>query len=212
MIPKRIKRALAKLRGRRRTDNVLARAGNVVNASVGVPPFAHASDQIRGELDRARRYEHPLAVVVLSATSAVHDPPAIEERREDARALLETRIPQLVSLVTGAVLGEALRDSDIVCYQAERNQLVVALAESNGDDARQAMQRIARLLRGRLGLDMRAGVARFPEDGLTLEDLIVHANGVWQHSPLVSQNGVGDASQVETRAVHESLVHGRKGA
>lgn len=78
----------------------------------------------------------------------------------------------MVALLAAVALREVLRRSDVVCYQPAENRFVLALAESDGEDAHQAVARIRAHFRSRMRLRLRAGIARFPTDAFTLEELV----------------------------------------
>ena len=126
------------------------------------------SDELEAELARARRYEHDLSIVVLSARPLTHGTPP----QQGLRRSHETKLPQMVALLAAVALREVLRRSDVVCYQPAENRFVLALAESDEDDARRAVGRIRSHFRTRMRLRMRAGIARFPADAFTLDELI----------------------------------------
>jgi hypothetical protein len=128
------------------------------------------SDELASELARARRYEHDLAIVVLSALPArVASGDATEVGSPDSK------LPQMVALMTAVALREALRHSDVVCYQAAENRFVLALTESGANDAWHALERIRLHFRSRLSLQILAGVAAFPGDAFTLDELVAAA-------------------------------------
>jgi hypothetical protein len=157
--------------GRGRVYDAWASAGgSLANGTVPAKTSLVDSDELSAELARARRYEHDLAVVVLSAQPSLY-------ASATSPSSAESRVPQMVALMTAVALREALRHSDIVCYQASENRFVLALAESGADDAGPALQRIATDFGTRLRLQVRAGVATFPHDALTLDELVQAAAG-----------------------------------
>jgi hypothetical protein len=138
--------------------------------------MADAVDSLSAELDRARRYNHSLSVVVLSASPSTD----AGEQQNGAPgtidgAALETSLPQVVSLLAAGVLRDVVRKSDIVCYWPSENRFVLALAESDVYSGRKALRRIEELFQSRLRLNVHAGLARFPDDGLTLDALVSRA-------------------------------------
>jgi hypothetical protein len=138
--------------------------------------MAEAVDSLSAELDRARRYNHSLSVVVLSANPATVVPD--HQNGTDGTmegAALETSLPQVVSLLAAGVLRDVVRKSDIVCYWPSENRFVLALAEADVQSGRKALRRIEELFRSRLRLNVHAGLARFPDDGLTLDALVSKA-------------------------------------
>ncbi len=138
--------------------------------------MAEAVDSLSAELDRARRYNHSLSVVVLSASPLME----LVEHRDghpngNEAAALETSLPQVVSLLAAGVLRDVVRKSDIVCYWPSENRFVLALAESDVHSGGKALRRFEELFRSRLRLNVHAGLARFPDDGLTLDALVSKA-------------------------------------
>ena len=127
--------------------------------------------------------------------------------------ILETHIPGLLSLLAGALLRETLRESDIVAYDPAEDRFVILLAQTDGPRAEQAVTRLDRIVRRRIRVQTRAGVARFPEHGLTLDDLLRSAEGAWRSTPFdayrdssPSENGKVAPAAPESResATHES--------
>lgn len=84
---------------------------------------------------------------------------------------------QLRFLLLGSILCGTLRESDIVAYLAERHEFCAMLPECGGFAAAATIARLHRLYASRTGEGIRAGVAVFPDDGLTLDDLVTHARG-----------------------------------
>ena len=161
--------------------------------------MADAVDSLSAELDRARRYNHSLSVVVLSASPITE----ASDRQNGASptidgAALETSLPQVVSLLAAGVLRDVVRKSDIVCYWPSENRFVLALAESDVHSGRKALRRIEELFRGRLRLNVHAGLARFPDDGLTLD-------------ALVSRAGIRALEGPPTRRPANAMTNGRNG-
>jgi len=125
------------------------------------------------ELGRARRYEHALCIVVVS-------PRELWEggRQADGGSAgkvadrLGIRPRRALSYLTAAGFREILRTSDIVCYDPADSRFVVGLAESDSIVGRRAMDRVQRLFRSRLGVELVYGITQFPSDALTLDDLV----------------------------------------
>jgi hypothetical protein len=185
-----LKRALGGIRRRQRTNAVVARANDYLKASTSVLRFTGDEERLTRELDRARRYEHPLAVIVLTVTpeggGGTNGTNGTKGTNGDATAddlapvVLETTLPHLVSLLAGATLCEVLRGTDTLYYQAAQDRFVIGLAESGRDEARRALHRVRAIVRSHLRLSAHGGIARFPDDGLTLDGLIAKAEEDWR--------------------------------
>lgn len=140
-----------------------------------IPSFRRSVPMVRAELRRCRRYEHPLAVLVLGV-----DPESVRRatRRlgdESADGWFPRRFELMSLLVLGWILRDTTRECDIVTYAADYHAYVVVMPETDADGARSAAERMADTFRRRSSLDLRMGGAAFPADGLTLEDLFERA-------------------------------------
>jgi hypothetical protein len=133
---------------------------------------ADGADVLGAELTRARRYECSLSIIVLSTTPLVGGKPAHDDDTGGGSSTIETHLPQIVSLISAQALCEMLRESDVVHYQSAGDRFVLGLLEAGNEESREALGRIRASFRTRLSLEVHAGVAVFPQDGLTLEDLI----------------------------------------
>lgn len=176
---------------RSKAEATIADAAKVATRAAGVPTFRRSLPDLARELARARRYGRPLSVVVLSLGNGHL---AEEVRRVNGSngnngnsakdVMLLTRTSQVASIVFGWVLQEALRESDTLSYFAADNRYVILMTESTHEQARKAMERLSALYYQRTLDHLRAGIAQFPGDGLTLEDLVVSAQKAWHEKPV----------------------------
>lgn len=161
--------------------------------------FQELRPALEGELRRARRYERPLAMLIAvpdvsrsaspdqtrglpgngaSAHGRLHHEPAPAAMSATTGATpMAAYGAQLRFLLLGSILCGTLRESDIVAYLAERHEFCAMLPECGGFAAAATIARLHRLYASRTGEGIRAGVAVFPDDGLTLDDLVTHARG-----------------------------------
>lgn len=177
-----------------------------------IPTFQELRPAIEGELRRSRRYERPLAVLVVTADVSVgsarkgtngaghhgngangagvsNGAGVRHDEESDARSYPPPSAPiasveqplhwaQLRVQLLGSVLCGTLRESDIVGYAVDVNEFVALLPECDDPAARRTLVRLDALYFDRIGIGLRAGLAVFPRDGLTLDDLVVHARRV----------------------------------
>jgi len=194
-------------------EMLLARAARADLPAV-LSSMAEAVDSLSAELDRARRYNHALSVVVLSASPVTE---VAEHQNGNGThgtletASLETSLPQVVSLLAAGVLRDVVRKSDIVCYWPSENRFVLALAESDVHSGRKALRRIEELFRSRLRLTVHAGLARFPDDGLTLDALVTRAGvraleGPSTRRPANGNGRVEPRAELNAAEAHEESV------
>lgn len=159
----------------------------MLNAA-GVPTFRKALPQLSAEIQRARRHMRPLTVVLLSTEGRVQSEAADQwplrgdsATRDDSPVRLT--VPAAAwSVLLAPMLREALREMDLVSYVAAYGHCVVGMPETGAGEARQVVSRLAELCASRLLLQLRAGFGVFPQDGLTLEELVRHAQDEWERS------------------------------
>jgi hypothetical protein len=180
-----IRQALIRFGLTRQVNLLFGKSEGALPATSLAPTFDEVADRLAAELDRARRYEHSLSVVVLSTTSQPDAELRPVEPGQNGQGVLPVRVrdtAHLLAILGGAALRETIRESDIVCHDPATDRLLVALAESGVEEGRQAVERICRLMEDHMGLKVRAGLAQFPDDGLTLDSLIGHAHEAWMRA------------------------------
>jgi hypothetical protein len=158
----------------------------------GVPTLREVLPKLSTELDRARRHSRPLSVAVFGL-----DPVATDIGQ--ARASSESHGPNqtglfpLLSALLAPSLREALRQTDIVSYTTREAQSLVVLPETTAEGARRTISRVLQMSSIQVLCPLRVGIASFPDDGWTLEDVIVRAEEEWARSgPMHLDAGRGD--------------------
>jgi hypothetical protein len=183
----------------------LRRRGNagaeVLEYAGSLPTFHEMRPFFERELRRARRYERPMSVAVLSTESVVpapaqagaklktardsgsHDslgrfPAGRTDGSGDASTALppgtteELYLAQVRFLHVGALLRDALRETDLAGYVTATQEFIVLLPEIRLDEALRTNDRISSLVKKRLGMGLITGAAEYPGAGLTLGDLV----------------------------------------
>lgn len=140
----------------------------------GAPPptrLIDSDETLVGEFTRARRYEQDLTIVVLTVVPLEESTGGPGSNGQAASNGDGAAGPDVLPLLAALGLREALRESDVMCYRPMHERFVLGLPQADGEEARQAMVRVGELFRRRLQIGLVAGIASFPDDGLTLEDL-----------------------------------------
>jgi hypothetical protein len=115
--------------------------------------------------------------------------------------------------VLGWILRDATREIDSVSYAAESHTYVIVLPETDAQGARAAAHRLSDLFEKRSSVALSVGVAAFPSDGLTVEDLFHHASAALERV-IAGTNAPNDrppanaAALDRRRAVDASAVNG----
>ena len=182
--------SLGSLFGRRNPEDLGDEAAFLASREAPVPELREGMPWFRSELDRARRYQRPLSLLMVTPYPHRDDVPwpgsdrAAPSSASDEKVLLETRLPHLASLLVGSILARTVRGSDQVTYRTADDRFVILLIEADQDVARSAVDRIEDLVRGRAHLGLRVGIATFPEDGFTMNDLLGQAEEQWRRAAL----------------------------
>ena len=149
---------------------------------VPMPTYRELRPYLSAEVRRCRRYERPLTIIVLApqavasnngngGSGAAHGETA-HEANPNPWVTFST---ELGCLLLGSILRGTLRETDIVTLAPENPDFLVLLPETDSESAIAAARRLGALFFERSTLMLRVGVASYPADGLTLDDLAAHA-------------------------------------
>jgi hypothetical protein len=181
-------------------EAAVPREVSIVLTGAGVPTLRQALPRMSAELDRARRYGRPLAIQLFVDDRVPKDaaPAAIGGHNgngsgDAAPASLLAPGSALATAMAASVLREIVRGTDIVAYASAPGRCVVFMPEVTAAEARQALHRVGELCASRLAFPIRGGVAAFPENGWTLDELIRHAIEADQQSAGVPLDVTGGA-------------------
>ena len=158
---------------RRRKVNYAVTKGLYGNWHTAIPRYRRSLHRMTAELERARRYGNSLTIVVLSIDQ--------EQLKQKKRNLLQvTENTEIASYfffsLVSALLRDNLRACDLLTYDVTNDYYVILMPETSAALAEQGIVRLNELVSNRIKLALRAGVAEFPADGLTIEDLVSQAH------------------------------------
>lgn len=157
----------------------------------GIPTLREVLPRLSTELDRARRHSRPLSLAVFGLDPVASDMGRVRLASE-ADGQTQTGLFPLLSALLAPSLREALRQTDIVSYTTKEAQSLIALPETTADGARRTISRLLQMSAIQVLCPLRIGLASFPDDGWTLEDVIVRAEDEWARSAPVHLDGRGD--------------------
>src|SRR5258706_2439319 len=125
--------------------------------------------RIKIELTRSRRYNRPLGLVVIECES---------DDRKAAREMLKSIQHDLMSRFTSARIGQIIddriRQTDFV-LKDHRGRFIILCPETDLANAITLGTRIAQAVEERTDLHILWGTAAFPEEALTLDDVLLKA-------------------------------------
>lgn len=128
-----------------------------------------ASEQIKNEFARSRRFHRPLSLVVVYAF-----PKDEEVVREMVKSLQRDVLTRLSNARIGQAIGEAIRQTDLL-IRDHVGRYIVLCPETDVNDVVFLAGRISQIVEERTGLQVNCGIASFPDEALTFEDLLFMA-------------------------------------
>lgn len=146
--------------------------------------------RIKIELTRSRRYHRPLSLLVVQADthmvigSESHDETAT---REMLKSIQQDLLSRFTSARVGQIIDDCIRQTDLV-MRDRRARFIILCPETDFGNASLLGKRIAQAVKGKTNLHVLWGVAAFPEEALTFDDLLQKARERLADSvPLVSE-------------------------
>ena len=133
--------------------------------------LAESSDEIQTEMLRSRRHRRPLSVLVIkpdanSVTTAIH------RTVQEVQQAMMTRY--VVTSLT-RIVSDVMRRTDTIFEQPNANQFIVMSPETNTVNSSAFIDRIQAAATEKLGVNVICGVASFPDDALTFDELVREA-------------------------------------
>jgi hypothetical protein len=140
-----------------------------------IPTYRAALPELRRELERVRRHEHPLSVVVLKPSEGTGflQPVAGPSNGSELPA---GYAEYQKFLEVGMILGESLRAGDLLAADPVGRRYVLVLPELDREDASRTVARLDELVLRGTGATLRTGFAEFWRDALTVDDLVETAD------------------------------------
>jgi hypothetical protein len=137
----------------------------------GIPTYRSAGPVFRRELERVRRYERSLAIVVAKLDDG-HVKHSLATAASEQSDLVVAAGRQVLFAHVGQILRDLLRELDVVTCDLANRRYVILLPELGRSEADSAVRRLEGLIVEATGARIRAGVAEFGTDGLLIEDLV----------------------------------------
>jgi GGDEF domain-containing protein len=154
---------------------------NITFADVSrrVRKLEDASEEIQTELIRSRRHHYPLTVMI------------IEPDAKSIKAVLHRTVQELQQVMMtryiitslARVISKQLRRTDMVLDQHERGRFIIISPDTSASSSDTLAQRIKSAAAEQLGVSVLCGVASFPDEALTFEELVHQAETGLQSPP-----------------------------
>ena len=127
------------------------------------------SQRIKIELTRSRRYHRPLSVALIQSESDEE-----ELTREAFKNIQHDLMSRFTSARVGQIIDDRIRQTDLVLRDYQ-GRFIVLCPETDLSNATLLAKRISQAIKERTNLRVLWGVAAFPDEALTFEDLLQKA-------------------------------------
>lgn len=149
----------------------------LTEASRRVRPVSEAEHEIQDRILLSRRHQRPMSVVLLGADPEAH-PRQTHRLVEEVQRGMANRY--MVATLANVILGN-LRRTDLPLEQGRNGRFVVVCPETDAAGARAVAHNVARAVKTALGVKLDYGVASFPGDAVTFDELMHRAEHDIRH-------------------------------
>jgi len=166
-----------------------------------VQSFKTAVKDVKVELDRSRRHDHPFSIIVL-------EPEQSTVQQAHLMALVDVQSSILNKLVIGKlgnILHEQIRGHDFILYQEDTGRFVLICPETRAKPIVSLVNRLQEAAKDSMGIVFKSGTATFPDESLTLEELMTTAEKSLDGVPVKIEHLIAKPSANEP----EEAVTGR---
>jgi hypothetical protein len=131
-----------------------------------------AAEEVKTELLRSRRYQRSLTVMVLEP-----DPATIHKSTVATVEEIQNNLSLRYAMgKISEVISMTARRPDLVIKQEQFDRFILLCPETSSSSSEILQQRVRESVKSSLGVSLSIGVASFPEDALTFEELLHKAS------------------------------------
>jgi hypothetical protein len=130
-----------------------------------------ATDSINNEIYRSRRYNHPLTMIVVEPLKGSQE----MILNQSVREVQESMISRYVSISLARALHDHIRRTDLLIEQPDKGRFIVMTPETDKLESDKVISKIEAAAAS-IGAEVAVGVCSFPDEALTLEDMLTRAD------------------------------------
>jgi hypothetical protein len=148
-----------------------------------------AVDSINNEIYRSRRYNHPLTMIMVEPLKGSQE----MILNQSVREVQESMISRYVSISLARALREYIRRTDMLVEQPDKGRFIVITPETGKIESDRVVSKIYDAASS-IGAEVAVGICAFPDDALTLEDMLCRAELNLAEQEIIKQ-GTGPDDQ-----------------
>jgi GGDEF domain-containing protein len=145
------------------------------------------SQRIKVEFTRSRRYNRPLSALVLKADHVERI-----NTREVVKSIQIDLMNRFTTARIGQIIDDRIRQTDLV-MKDHRGRFVILCPETKLADAILLAKQLRSAITERIELKVGCGVASFPDEALTFDDLMIKA-----YERLANESSLPDVAVLES--------------
>jgi hypothetical protein len=128
-----------------------------------------ASNRVKIEFTRSRRYHRPLAMLVMEV-----DPETQRENGQVLKNIQSDIVNRFTSARVGQIIDDRIRQTDLVLRDRQWSYVIIC-PETDYPRVLLLARRISQAVKEKTGYSILWGIAAFPEEALTFEELMKKA-------------------------------------
>ena len=152
-----------------------------------------AVESINNEIYRSRRYNHPLTMIMVEPLKGSQE----MILNQSVREVQESMISRYVSISLARALREYIRRTDMLVEQPDKGRFIVITPETGKVESNRVVDKIYEAASS-IGAEVAVGMCAFPDDALTLEDMLSRAEIDLAESEINQLDVEADDEQADT--------------
>jgi len=152
-----------------------------------------AVESINNEIYRSRRYNHPLTMIMVEPLKGSQE----MILNQSVREVQESMISRYVSISLARALREYIRRTDMLVEQPDKGRFIVITPETDKAESDRVISKIYDAASS-IGAEVAVGICAFPDDALTLEDMLCRAELNLAESEIHKTHELGDGQESNT--------------
>lgn len=154
-----------------------------------------AGEEIKTEFIRSRRHSRPLSVLVVRVNT---DAPTFNFEKT-VREIQRTMLMRFVSSSLAKILSKEARRTDLIVEKDDERGFVMLCPETTAEGTFTLAERIQQAAIEQLGVQVHYGVASFPDEALTFDELLQRAQENLKAEDIPVETPAGEAEDRKTR-------------
>ncbi len=151
------------------------------------------AEDVKLELTRSRRYQHPLTLLMLEP-----DPSSLREELKPTISEISNNLARRYTMGSiSQIINQEARRTDIIIRESNPDRFIVICPETPSINSQILVNRIITSTQEKLGVPMAWSIAAFPEEGITFEGLLHKA-----------EEKLNDPKQYTLNAQHDDMMGG----